>query len=176
MQDTFKENVALLRAVRLLKMEQYAKHILYVHREYLETHLPSYDEIEIVEEYATSDKDPLWTKMVNHLCHKRHRQLIPDPEDFTDFLEHHQRLKKAMQSADAFFASEAKKKYEARQAQWQDHEDEKRARWEKNEVEKRQRIAKEHRAALSLREKMNGKGGSGLIVVSAEEAAWMRCR
>jgi hypothetical protein len=46
--------------------------------------------------------------------------------------------------------------------------DERRAHWEKNEAEKRQRIAKEQNVVASLIEEMNGKGGSGLMVVSAE--------
>ncbi|KAI4954494.1 hypothetical protein J4E91_002207 [Alternaria rosae] len=73
-QKTFGEDVALLRAARLLGMERYCSHILAGYIEYLKTQLPSYEEIIAVEQNATSDKDPLWTAMVNHLCHERHER------------------------------------------------------------------------------------------------------
>lgn len=59
MLDNFGRNVALLRAARLLGMERYTKHILGVYVDYLKTELPDYEEIEIIEKSATSDKDPL---------------------------------------------------------------------------------------------------------------------
>jgi len=65
MQEAFSENIALLRAARLLGMERYAKHILSTYINYLKTELPTYEEITIVEKNATSDKDPLWTSMVS---------------------------------------------------------------------------------------------------------------
>lgn len=71
MRNTFGENVALLRAARLLGMERYASHILVIYRGYLKTELPSYEEIAIVEENASSDKDPLWTTMVSTHKHPR---------------------------------------------------------------------------------------------------------
>lgn len=77
----------------------------------------------------------MWTHIVNHLCHDRHKKLMPDPENFADFLEDHPRLKKAMEDADAYFASVAK-----------------------------------------MRKKMDAKGGSGLIMATAEEAAFLRNR
>jgi hypothetical protein len=140
---SFGENVALLRAARLLGMERYARHTLVTFVDYFKAELPSYEEIAIVEQNATSDKDPLWTAMVNHLCHDRYKQLMPDPEEFAAFLEHHPRLKTAMEAADAYFAGAAKKKLEAGRAQVQAKEDERRARWKKNGGEKRERIAEE---------------------------------
>ncbi|KAH7082185.1 hypothetical protein FB567DRAFT_403478, partial [Paraphoma chrysanthemicola] len=136
MHDTFAQNVALLRASRMLGMELYTKHILHAFVEYLKDKLPSYEEIAIVERNATSNKDPLWTAMVNHLCHERYKKYMPDPEEFEAFLDQHPRLKKAIESADAYFLADGKKKYEAKEAQW-------RARREKNQEEKRARIAKE---------------------------------
>jgi len=65
MREDFGENVRLYRAARLLGMERYAGHILVAYRNYLHTELPSYQEIALVEENASSDKDPLWTHMVS---------------------------------------------------------------------------------------------------------------
>jgi hypothetical protein len=167
-QKTFGEDVALLRAARLLGMERYCSHLLAGYVDYLKTQLPSYEEIIAVEQNATSDKDPLWTAMVNHLCHDRFKGLIPDAEDFQAFLEKHVRLKKAMESADNFFAGFAKRQAEGR-------EKDRRLRWEQNQTEKQERLAKERLAAESLRKKMDEKG-SGLMTVTAEEAEMLRGR
>ncbi|KAI4665884.1 uncharacterized protein J4E78_003349 [Alternaria triticimaculans] len=171
-QKTFGEDAALLRAARLLGMERYCSHIHAGYVEYLKTQLPSYEEIITVEQNAMSDKDPLWTAMVNHLCHDRYKRLIPDPEDFAAFLEKHTRLRKAMESADIFFAGMAKRQVEGRE---QEREKERRQRWEHNQAEKHARIAKERLAAESLRKKMDEKG-SGLMTVTAEEAELLRGR
>ncbi|KAI4651839.1 hypothetical protein J4E93_002035 [Alternaria ventricosa] len=171
-QKTFGEDVALLRAARLLGMERYCSHIHAGYVEYLKTQLPSYEEIIAVEQNATSDKDPLWTAMVNHLCHDRHKRLLPDPEDFAAFLEKHTRLRNAMESADIFFRGMAKKQVDDREKQ---REKERRQRWERNQAEKHERIAKERLAAESLRKKMDEKG-SGLMTVTAEEAELLRGR
>jgi hypothetical protein len=143
-QQTFGEDVAILRAACLLGMERYCRHVLVEYVDYLKTQLPSYEEIVAVEKNATSEKDPLWTAMVNHLCHGRYKGLVPDTEDFETFLEKHPRLKKAMESADAFFTGYAKKQGDIREA-------ERRQRWEDNQAVKRERIAREQRAAESLR-------------------------
>jgi hypothetical protein len=176
MQGSFAKDVALLRASRLLGMEPYTKHMLNTYIHYLKESLPSYQEIEIVELNATSEKDPLWTHMVNHLCHDRHKKLIPDPENFAHFLEEHPRLKEAMEKADFYFASVAKKNWEERKAEWEAYEAERRAHWELNENEKRERITREKDFASSLRKKMDTKGGSGLTMATAEEAAFLRNR
>ncbi|KAI4932537.1 hypothetical protein J4E85_002935 [Alternaria conjuncta] len=171
-QKTFGEDVALLRAARLLGMERYCSHIHAGYVEYLKTQLPSYEEIIAVEQNATSDKDPLWTAMVNHLCHDRHKRLLPDPEDFAAFLEKHTRLRNAMESADNFFRGMAKKQVDDRE---KEREKERRQRWERNQAEKHERIARERLAAESLRKKMDEKG-SGLMTVTAEEAELLRGR
>tara|TARA_R110002003_G_scaffold27_5_gene1374 strand:- start:5916 stop:7589 length:1674 start_codon:yes stop_codon:yes gene_type:complete len=176
MRGTFAQNVALLRAARVLGMERYTRHILKEFVDYLKTDLPSYEEIAIVEHNATSDQDPLWTGLVNHLCHDRHKKFIPDPEAFEAFLEQHPRLKKAMVAADAYFQGEAKKNRDAKQALWQVREDGRRERWEKNQAEKRARIEKEKQTADSLRKKMEATGGSGLMFATAEEAEFLRSR
>jgi hypothetical protein len=176
MQDTFLKNVALLRASRKLGMEPYTKHILNTCIGYLKDQLPSYEEIAIIEDHRTSDKDPLWTHMVNHLCHDRYKKLIPDPENFAAFLEEHPLLNEAMAKADIYFAGVAKKNWEDNQAKWQAADDERRARWEQNEKEKREHIAKDQESAASLKKKMDATGGSGLVMATAEEAAFLRNR
>ena len=165
---TFEKNVELLRAARLLGMERYTAHILAQFIDYVKTHLPLYKEIAVIEHNATSDKDPLWTNMVNHLCHDRHKGLFPDPEEFEAFLGKHQRLKKAMEAADIFFSSMAQQKWEAKEAR-------RRQQWEHNQAEKRDRLACEKAVAESLKQKMDTKG-SGLLTVTAEEAAMLRGR
>jgi hypothetical protein len=140
MQDTFGKNVALLRAARFLGMEQYTKHILTEHVNYLMCKLPSYEEIAIVERHATSSRDPLWTKMVNHLCHERYKNLLPDPEIFAAFLEKHPRLEKAMHEADTYFAAAARK------------------RWEAKKVERQERIFQEQQASEPLKQNMDERG------------------
>lgn len=57
LQSSFSNNVAILRAARLLGMEAYAKWILIKHVEYLRENIPSYEEIVIVEHNKTSDHD-----------------------------------------------------------------------------------------------------------------------
>ncbi|KAH8708535.1 hypothetical protein GQ44DRAFT_559984, partial [Phaeosphaeriaceae sp. PMI808] len=141
--NTFDKNIALLRASRMLGMAPYTKHILRSYIDYLKTSLPSYEEITMVEKNAVSNKDPLFTNMVNHLCHDRHKKLIPDPEVFAKYPEKHSRLRLAMESTDKYFAGEAKKRWEAGQAKWQAKEDEKRVLWEKAKAEKRMRILEE---------------------------------
>lgn len=175
-QDSFIKNVTLLRAARLLGMERYTRYILESHIVFLKNNLPTYEHIIIIEDNATSDKDPLWTSMVNHLCHERHKQLMPDPEDFAAFLENHLRLKAAMESADAYFAGEARKKWESRRADLVAEEEERRARWEQNQAEQEERIAREKEATESLRRKMGAQGGSGLMMATPEEAELLRSR
>jgi hypothetical protein len=67
MRSSFVENIALLRASRLLGMERYVREILVAHVEYLQNELPSYEGIVLVEQNARTDKDPLWTSMVSTL-------------------------------------------------------------------------------------------------------------
>jgi hypothetical protein len=170
-QKTFVEDIAILRAARLLGMERYCTHILTDYITYLKTELPSYEEIVIVEQSATSDKDPLWTAMVNHLCHLRFKGLIPDAEEFEEFLETHGRLKEAMRIADAYFAKYAKKRADIR-------ENERYQRHRQNEAERRERIERierEKRAAQSLKKKLE-EAGSGLMTVTADEAEMLRGR
>ncbi|OAK99229.1 hypothetical protein IQ06DRAFT_355946 [Phaeosphaeriaceae sp. SRC1lsM3a] len=87
LQSSFTNNVAILRAARFLGMEPYTKWILTNFVEYLRDNIPSYEEVAIVGSNRTSKSDPLWTLMVNHLTHVRHRGQLPDPEIFTAFLE-----------------------------------------------------------------------------------------
>jgi hypothetical protein len=150
-QDTFAENVALLRAARLLGMERYTKQILTTFIDYLQNELPSYEEIAIVERDATSRKDPLWTHMVNHLCHDRFKNQMPDPEVFATFLDDHPRLKTAMHDTDLYFANQGKKRWAQRQSQ-------------------NERVPKEKRASASLKQEMDTKGGSDSIMATDEEA------
>jgi hypothetical protein len=164
-QKTPEEDVVVLRACRMLGMERYCKHILDEYVDYLGTHLPTYKEIFIIEQNAIHDKDPLWTAMVNHLCHERYRSLIPDVEEFRAFLESHLRLRKAMESADNFFADYARKQAEMRRRQ----------RWEHNQAEKRERIERELRTAESLQRKLDTRG-SGLLTLTADEAEMLRAR
>ncbi|KAF2249471.1 hypothetical protein BU26DRAFT_519528 [Trematosphaeria pertusa] len=135
-QDTFEENMALLRAARFLGMERYTKTILKYHLDYLKTSLPEYSEIDTVERMATSDKDPLWTSMVNHLTHSRFKGFIPDPEEFAAFLDKHPKLKAAMEAADEFFknsaAKEREKKDQRRPAEQKAGENARHQRWQKN--------------------------------------------
>ncbi|KAF1833477.1 hypothetical protein BDW02DRAFT_623613 [Decorospora gaudefroyi] len=178
-QTTFAANVAVLRAARLLGMERYCSHILAEYVHYLKTQLPSYEEIVEIESNATSAKDPLWTTMVNHLCHVRSKGLIPDFEDFEAFLEAHPRLQKAMDLADEYFSGYAKKQREARETerrqQYEAREAERHQRWKQNQAETRQRIAQEQQAAASLKKKLDAKGG-GLMTVTADEAEMLRQR
>ncbi|EUC45361.1 hypothetical protein COCMIDRAFT_78650, partial [Bipolaris oryzae ATCC 44560] len=167
-QKTFFEDIAVLRAARLLGMERYCSHILGAYTTYLKSELPSYEEIVIIEQNATSDKDPLWTSMVNHLCHDRFKGLIPDVDEFEEFLETHDRLKTAMEAADAYFAGYAKRYANAR-------ESERRQRRQQNEAEKRERIEREKRTAQSLKKKLD-EAGSGLMTVTADEAEMLRGR
>jgi hypothetical protein len=103
MQPTFSANITVLRAARKLGMEPYTRHILTSHVIYLKEHIPSYEEIDIIERNKTGEKDPLWTHMINHLCHARHHGYVQDPEEFEKFLEMHPVLKKAMAVTDKFF-------------------------------------------------------------------------
>lgn len=116
-QETFSENLDLLRASWVLGMDRYTKHIFNEFKNYLKRELPSYEEIILIEQSSTSDKDPLWTSMVNHLAHMRHERIIPDPEKFAEFLEEHQRLRDAMKRADEFFLKRAQQDWEAKQAE-----------------------------------------------------------
>ncbi|KAJ4304801.1 hypothetical protein N0V90_000329 [Kalmusia sp. IMI 367209] len=111
--NTFYENVAILRAARLLGMERYTRSILRYYVKYLYDELPRYDEIVIIEDMATSNKDPLWTKMVNGLTHLQHKQQIPDPEIFAAFLVQHPKLSAAIASANGYFMNKARKQRRA---------------------------------------------------------------
>jgi hypothetical protein len=102
-QKKFRDNIAILRAARKLGMEPYTKDILTAHVEYLKECIPTYEEIATVEANKTSDKDPLWTHMLNHLCFMRHKGYIPDPNNFEMFLKKHPILKQAMEATDRYF-------------------------------------------------------------------------
>lgn len=92
---------------------------------------------------------------------------MPDPEIFAEFLKKHPRLAAAMDSADEYFASTAKARYQVR-------EEEKRARWEENRAWWQEQNAKRKEVACSLRQKMDAKGGSSLMMATAEEAELLR--
>jgi hypothetical protein len=141
--------------------------------DYLKNELPSYEEIAFVERNATSPKDPLWTHMVNHLCHDRFKDLFPDPVAFAAFLEGHPRLKTSMHDADMYFANVGKQRWEHRQSQY---EAERRSQWERNQAEKHELLSREKQASESLRQKIDEKGGSGLIMATAEGAILLRNR
>jgi hypothetical protein len=102
-QKKFRDNIAILRAARKLGMEPYTKDILTAHVEYLKECIPTYEEIATVEANKTSEKDPLWTHMLNHLCFVRHKGYIPDPNNFEIFLKKHPILKQAMEATDRYF-------------------------------------------------------------------------
>lgn len=106
-QDHFHQDIAVLRAARFLGMEKYTNNILEAYIKYMKTQIPHYSEIAIVEDMRTSDKDPVWTSMVNHLCHLRHIGQIPDPEYFAEFLSQHPGLSATMVSVDQYFKAKA---------------------------------------------------------------------
>jgi hypothetical protein len=138
MQATFANNVKLLLASRMLGMERYTQHIMDTYLQYLKEGIPSYEEILIIEEFTTSHKDPLWTRMVNHLCHARYLKYIPDTEAFAAFLGLHPRLNEAMKASDKFFSSMAKKNREEERARYEARLAGERTQREKNESEKRE--------------------------------------
>ncbi|KAF2686124.1 hypothetical protein K458DRAFT_471552 [Lentithecium fluviatile CBS 122367] len=102
-QGTFEKDIALLGASRLLRMEKYTRTILRTYVDYLKTHLPEYEEIEIIEKLRTSDNDYLWNCMINHLTHERYTGNIPDPIPFDGFLEMRPDVSLAMHKADQCF-------------------------------------------------------------------------
>ncbi|KAL5116421.1 hypothetical protein ACEQ8H_005657 [Pleosporales sp. CAS-2024a] len=159
-QDTFAHDVMVLQAARLLGMEAYTRDTLAVYIDYVKHAMPSYEEIGLIEQHRSGHRDPLWTTLINHLCHARHRNLIPDPDVFAAFLSRHPLLSDAMRSTDVYFAGVAHAR---------------RARWERIRNDKRERVAQEHETAASLRRKMEAKrGSSGLLIATAEEAALLR--
>lgn len=102
-QGTFEKDIALLSAAHLLRMDKYVRSVMRAYFNYLKTHIPKYEEIEILEKLRTSDKDHLWNCMVNHLTHMRYEKCIPDPISFTEFLENHPYLRSAMRRSDELF-------------------------------------------------------------------------
>ena len=78
-----------------------------------------------------------------------------------------------MKTADDYFAGTAKKKWVEGEVERQV---ERRAWQKQNEDEKQERIKKEKEVAESLRKKMDAKGGSGLMMATAEEAVLLRGR
>lgn len=111
-QPTFYEAVAVLRAVRFLGMEPYAKVLMKEVLAHLKNkdNLLLYEEITLVESMATSDKDPLYTSLVNNLSQQRFRGVIPDLEEFAGYLKHHPKLSASLDKADKYFAHRAKTK------------------------------------------------------------------
>jgi hypothetical protein len=146
--NTFSQNVALLRAARKLGMEPYTKHILTSHVIYLKDHIPSYEEIAIIERNKTWEKDPLWTKMLNNLCYARHMRYLPDPDNFEAFLEDHPVLRKAMEVTDSYFYS----------------------RSEERHAEMLRRNAEANETVEPAKRKADAQSGEGLGMVTVEEA------
>jgi hypothetical protein len=130
MQETFIANVKLLRASRILGMERYTQHIMNTYLEYLMTEIPSYYEIDMIDLNTTSEKDPLWSRMVNHLCHARYQQYIPDPEEFALFLSSRPRLTNAMERSDNYFRDKAQKNRELDRARYEVRQHQNRIRYE----------------------------------------------
>jgi hypothetical protein len=104
---TFREVLSVLRAARLLGMNRYVKTITDTQIQYLKVKIPEYDEIVALEQMALSKTDPLWTTMVNSLCHDRFHGHIPDLPIFDKFVEQHPKLREAMRKTDKFFADRA---------------------------------------------------------------------
>ncbi|KAF2022429.1 hypothetical protein BU24DRAFT_471647 [Aaosphaeria arxii CBS 175.79] len=101
--DTFSQNLKRLQAARLLGMDRYATHILIYHVDYLKTRLPTYEEILDVIKFRTSNRDPLYTAMINHLGWLLRRKYIPDPEEFESFLQLHDELRQSISKNCAYF-------------------------------------------------------------------------
>ena len=95
-QNTFHGDIALIYAARLLRMDKYVDSILRHYINYLNTRLPAYSEVIAIEQLRTSDEDPLWRTMIDHLTELRARHQIPDPIDFVFFLNSHPQIEKAM--------------------------------------------------------------------------------
>ncbi|KAF2477106.1 uncharacterized protein BDR25DRAFT_309406 [Lindgomyces ingoldianus] len=177
---SFRGNLELLRAIRFLGMEQYAKFNLSWHVRWLKSNLPQYEDIVHVAETATSSKDPMFTAMINTLTHWRHKDLIPDPEEFLEFLASHPKIATAMDNADQFFGAERRE----REANWKaeqearrlEHQAEKHASWLKRQIEREEKRIHDTQTAESLRIKMNTNRNVSKAVqtVTAAEAAMLR--
>jgi hypothetical protein len=110
----FRRNIAVLQAARFLGMERYTNNIMQHHVEYMRTQIPHYDEIATVEAMRSSDKDPVWTTMVNHLSQLRHTGQIDDAIKFSKFLKRHPELASAMNRTDQYFRDKAAQKHRYR--------------------------------------------------------------
>ncbi|KAF1948980.1 hypothetical protein CC80DRAFT_582097 [Byssothecium circinans] len=105
---TFAKDIAIITTAYLLGMNAYTQHVRYHMRNYLQKSLSEYYEILLVMKYRVSSKDPSWTCMVNNLCYQRHQGLIPDTEEFEDFLTRNPLILYAMESADEYFRAREK--------------------------------------------------------------------
>ncbi|ORX99479.1 hypothetical protein BCR34DRAFT_495336 [Clohesyomyces aquaticus] len=174
--NDWRKDIAILRASRFLGMEHYTKDILTYWVRYFSWYLPHYEEISVVEKNATSEKDPLWTNMVNNLAHRRHKAIIPDTLQFTEFVREHPRLSKALDDADAHFGCQRMERQAKLDAERQKREAELQAAWLQRGMEKEQERRKAAQIAESLRKKMNTDRNVSKAVqfVTPEQAALLR--
>lgn len=110
----FRRDISILQAARLLGMEPYTKSIMHHYVDYLYTQMPDDHEMACVEELRTSDRDPVWTKMINNLSHLRHKKRMPDPDRFAEFLKGHPDIARAVDEADAYFKARGQERRERR--------------------------------------------------------------
>jgi hypothetical protein len=110
-QNGFYRDIAVLRAARFFGMERYTDSIMKHYVEYMRTKVPHYDEIAYAEAMRTSEKDLVWTAMLNHLTHLRYTSQIDDAAKFSKFLKKHPDYNVAMSRTDRYFKTRAAEKH-----------------------------------------------------------------
>lgn len=170
--DTFMETLAVVRAARMLGMEKYIDHMVRFYDRYIQKELPQYDEITAIEAMALDEEDPLFRSLSHRLSMMRHKDLIPDPEEFDAYLAQHPMLAKQIAKVDEKFNA-GRLEREAKRIQ----RDYKKAASSAKNAED-EKLRKEEELKEAVRRKLNGrKGDAGNIkVMTAEEARLLKRR
>ncbi|KAF2788355.1 hypothetical protein K505DRAFT_342158 [Melanomma pulvis-pyrius CBS 109.77] len=83
---SFAEDLALLRAAKLLGMHKYVQDIFNYRWGYLKNNIPTYEEIDVILSLALSREDPFFCCIAGRLAHLRLKKAIPNMGELDRYL------------------------------------------------------------------------------------------
>lgn len=93
---SFAEDLALIRAAKLLGMHKYVQDIFNYRWGYLKNNMPTYEEIDVILSLALSKEDPFFCCIAGRLAHLRLKKAIPDMDKLDRYLAMNLRLGEAV--------------------------------------------------------------------------------
>ena len=97
--DSFLDDLALIRAGKILGMDVYVQPIFNYYWAYIKNHLPTYEELDTIVFLALSSDDPFLNCTARRLAYLTLKDEIPDPENMENYMHAHPLLGQAVDTA-----------------------------------------------------------------------------